>query len=63
MVHHDDPHPQYRFGLLPEPLTAPPFGGWKMNLPMAERPHAFPLDRMSPTDPASRRRMSLAKAI
>ena len=26
---HDDVHPQYRFGLLPEPLTAPPTGGWK----------------------------------
>jgi hypothetical protein len=23
-IHDDDPHPQYRFGLLPEPLTAPP---------------------------------------
>src|SRR4051794_9333363 len=39
--HHDDPHPPYRFGLLPEPLTAPPSGGWKMNVPMASRPEAF----------------------
>jgi hypothetical protein len=23
-IHHDDPYPQYRFGLLPAPLTAPP---------------------------------------
>jgi len=23
-IRHDDPYPQYRFGLLPEPLTAPP---------------------------------------
>jgi hypothetical protein len=40
--HHDDPHPPYRFGLLPEPLTAPPSGGWKMNVLMAIRPEAFP---------------------
>jgi hypothetical protein len=42
LIHHDDPYPQYRFGLLPEPLTALPFGDWKMNLPMAARPEAFP---------------------
>jgi hypothetical protein len=39
--HHDDPYPPYRFGLLPEPLTAPPPGGWKTNLLMATRPEAF----------------------
>ena len=50
-THDDDPHPQYRFGLLPEPLTAP-LGGWKLNLPMAVRPEAFPLDLTSQTDPA-----------
>jgi hypothetical protein len=47
--HHDDPHPQYRFGLLPRLVTAPPSGGWKTNVPMAIRPEASH-DRMSPTD-------------
>jgi hypothetical protein len=40
--HHDDPYPPYRIGLLPEPLTAPPSGGWKTNVLMAMRPEAFP---------------------
>ena len=39
--HHDDAHPPYRFGLLPEPLTALPLGGWKTNLLMAVRPEAL----------------------
>jgi hypothetical protein len=42
LIRHDDPHPQYRVGLLPEPLTAPAFGGWKTNVPMAARPKHFP---------------------
>jgi hypothetical protein len=38
---HDDPYPQYRFGLLPEPLTAPP-PAVEDDAPTAARPGAIP---------------------
>jgi hypothetical protein len=57
MDHHDDPHLPYRFGLLPEPLTAPPPGGWKINVLMAIAAGSMPLDRICPTDPAPERAM------
>jgi hypothetical protein len=46
LIRHDDPYPQYRFGLFPEPLTAPPLATGSISL-----------DRMSLTCPASSRRI------